>query len=50
MAKYILQAPNCWHQFQAQQIQTRHIRLESRPSGEGLDADLDAEAQAAAGL
>ncbi|OCK89881.1 uncharacterized protein K441DRAFT_582219 [Cenococcum geophilum 1.58] len=50
MAKYILQAPNCWHQFQAQQIQTRHVRLESRPRGEGLDADLDAEAQAAAGL
>lgn len=50
MAKYILQAPNCWHQFQAQQIQTRHIRLESRPNGEGLEADLDIEAQAAAGL
>jgi 1-phosphatidylinositol-3-phosphate 5-kinase len=27
MGKYILNAPNCWHQFQAQQIQGRPVRL-----------------------
>jgi 1-phosphatidylinositol-3-phosphate 5-kinase len=27
MSKYILLAPNCWHQFQAQQIQGRPVRL-----------------------
>ncbi|KAF2436730.1 hypothetical protein EJ08DRAFT_691055 [Tothia fuscella] len=27
MSKYILQAPNCWHQFQQQQIQGRSGRL-----------------------
>lgn len=27
MGKYILLAPNCWHQFQAQQIQGRPVRL-----------------------
>ncbi|KAF2192109.1 hypothetical protein K469DRAFT_620091 [Zopfia rhizophila CBS 207.26] len=34
MEKYILQAPNCWHQFQARPIgmgrQTRTVRLETR--------------------
>ncbi|KAF2664945.1 hypothetical protein BT63DRAFT_428901 [Microthyrium microscopicum] len=30
MSKYILQAPNCWHQFQAQQIQGRPVRLGGR--------------------
>jgi 1-phosphatidylinositol-3-phosphate 5-kinase len=27
MSKYILLAPNCWHQFQAQQIQGRPVRF-----------------------
>jgi len=27
MSKYILQAPNCWHQFQTQQVQGRSIRM-----------------------
>jgi 1-phosphatidylinositol-3-phosphate 5-kinase len=30
MSKYMLLAPNCWHQFQAQQIQGRPVRLLGR--------------------
>jgi 1-phosphatidylinositol-3-phosphate 5-kinase len=30
MSKYMLLAPNCWHQFQAQQIQGRPVRLVGR--------------------
>jgi 1-phosphatidylinositol-3-phosphate 5-kinase len=35
MSKYILLAPNCWHQFQAQQIQGRPVRL--RGGGKAQD-------------
>jgi hypothetical protein len=36
MSKYILQAPNCWHQFQTQQLHAtgRQPRL---PEPKGLD-------------
>ncbi|MCJ1271094.1 hypothetical protein MMC22_010993 [Lobaria immixta] len=30
MGRYVLQAPNCWHQFKAQQIETRPLRLDDR--------------------
>jgi 1-phosphatidylinositol-3-phosphate 5-kinase len=34
MEKYILQAPNCWYQFQAQPLQRREVRLvDGPPSG-----------------
>ena len=26
MGRYVLQAPNCWHQFKAQQVETRALR------------------------
>ncbi|KAI9682020.1 MAG: 1-phosphatidylinositol-3-phosphate 5-kinase [Caeruleum heppii] len=28
MGRYVLQAPNCWHQFQAQQIEKRPLRID----------------------
>lgn len=28
MGRYVLQAPNCWHQFKAQQVDTRALRVE----------------------
>ncbi len=28
MGRYVLQAPNCWHQFKAQQVDTRALRAE----------------------
>ncbi|KAK3044229.1 hypothetical protein LTS18_001841 [Coniosporium uncinatum] len=34
MSKYILQAPNCWHQFQVQQqVAKRPLRLNARNGG-----------------
>jgi len=34
MSKYILQAPNCWHQFQVQQqVAKRPLRLNARGEG-----------------
>ncbi|OCK86087.1 hypothetical protein K432DRAFT_421271 [Lepidopterella palustris CBS 459.81] len=48
MAKYILQAPNCWHQFQAQQIQAKQVRLEPRPHAEYVESDIDRNAGVAA--
>ncbi|KAF2452352.1 hypothetical protein BDY21DRAFT_382883 [Lineolata rhizophorae] len=35
MSTYILQAPNCWHQFQAQQIQKRPLKLDNKPGAPG---------------
>ncbi|KAF2755195.1 hypothetical protein EJ05DRAFT_540651 [Pseudovirgaria hyperparasitica] len=35
MAKYILQAPNCWHQFTVQQIQRKPLRLEPKSNMDG---------------
>jgi len=46
MAKYILQAPNCWHQFAAQSIQTRQVRLEIQPEQE-MVMDSNGNARAA---
>ncbi|KAL9134984.1 MAG: hypothetical protein Q9175_003830 [Cornicularia normoerica] len=28
MGRYVLQAPNCWHQFNAQQVETRALRAD----------------------
>ena len=28
MGRYVLQAPNCWHQFKAQQVETRVLRAD----------------------
>ena len=28
MGRYVLQAPNCWHQFKAQQVETRALRAD----------------------
>ena len=28
MGRYVLQAPNCWHQFKAQQVDTRALRAD----------------------
>jgi hypothetical protein len=36
MARYVLQAPNCWHQFGGNQIEKRALRVTSGVgSGEG---------------
>jgi hypothetical protein len=35
MAKYILQAPDCWHQFQVQTIQRQEVRLSSQQRQSG---------------
>ena len=40
MGRYVLQAPNCWHQFKAQQVDTRTLRAE--------DPGEDKEVQVAA--
>jgi 1-phosphatidylinositol-3-phosphate 5-kinase len=49
MSKYILLAPNCWHQFQAQQIQGRPVRFAGQGSSSrdeeemtGIDSVLPA--------
>ncbi|KAL8836747.1 MAG: hypothetical protein Q9170_002812 [Blastenia crenularia] len=34
MGRYVLQAPNCWHQFHAQQLETRALRIEKEREGE----------------
>ncbi|KAL9004562.1 MAG: hypothetical protein Q9188_002632 [Gyalolechia gomerana] len=34
MGRYVLQAPNCWHQFHAQQLETKALRLEKEKEGE----------------
>ncbi|KAF2815224.1 uncharacterized protein BDZ99DRAFT_567104 [Mytilinidion resinicola] len=45
MAKYILQAPNCWHQFTEQSVQPRHIRSEAQAEQETvMDSNGDARA------
>jgi len=48
MSKYILQAPNCWHQFQVQQqVAKRPLRLNARNGGprssEAGDEERDKE-------
>jgi 1-phosphatidylinositol-3-phosphate 5-kinase len=47
MSKYILLAPNCWHQFQAQQIQGRPVRLRR---GGKVDEELVAGVDVKEGL
>ncbi|KAL9028813.1 MAG: hypothetical protein Q9196_002874 [Gyalolechia fulgens] len=34
MARYVLQAPNCWHQFYAQRSETKGLRIEKDKEGE----------------
>ncbi|KAL9602447.1 MAG: hypothetical protein Q9219_001871 [cf. Caloplaca sp. 3 TL-2023] len=34
MGRYVLQAPNCWHQFHAQTIETKALRIEKEKEGE----------------
>lgn len=34
MGRYVLQAPNCWHQFHAQQLETKALRIEKEREGE----------------
>ncbi|KAL8656963.1 MAG: hypothetical protein Q9226_002398 [Calogaya cf. arnoldii] len=34
MARYVLQAPNCWHQFHTARLETRALRIESEREGE----------------
>jgi 1-phosphatidylinositol-3-phosphate 5-kinase len=48
MSKYILLAPNCWHQFQAQQIQGRPVRLVGRKGDD--DVMLSADGREGVGL
>ncbi|MCJ1359005.1 MAG: 1-phosphatidylinositol-3-phosphate 5-kinase [Icmadophila ericetorum] len=40
MGRYVLQAPNCWHQFQAQALETRPVRFDERRSMTG-SADVE---------
>ncbi|MCJ1467163.1 1-phosphatidylinositol-3-phosphate 5-kinase [Pseudocyphellaria aurata] len=39
MGRYVLQAPNCWHQFKAQQVETRPLRLDDRDDMKDGDGD-----------
>lgn len=34
MARYVLQAPNCWHQFHDARLETKALRIESEREGE----------------
>ncbi|KAI4192849.1 MAG: hypothetical protein LQ346_004133 [Caloplaca aetnensis] len=34
MGRYVLQAPNCWHQFQKQQTEAKLLRMEKEREGE----------------
>ncbi|KAL8730008.1 MAG: hypothetical protein Q9166_004331 [cf. Caloplaca sp. 2 TL-2023] len=34
MGRYVLQAPNCWHQFHAARLETKALRIESEKEGE----------------
>ncbi|KAL8997646.1 MAG: hypothetical protein Q9169_003126 [Polycauliona sp. 2 TL-2023] len=35
MGRYVLQAPNCWHQFHAARLETKVLRIEHEREGEG---------------
>ncbi|KAL8784721.1 MAG: hypothetical protein Q9213_003818 [Squamulea squamosa] len=35
MSRYVLQAPNCWHQFHAARLETKALRIENEREGEG---------------
>ncbi|MCJ1402171.1 1-phosphatidylinositol-3-phosphate 5-kinase [Xylographa trunciseda] len=44
MGRYVLHAPNCWHQFQAQQYEPQPARIHERIAdveGEQLEADAE---------
>ncbi|KAL8671240.1 MAG: hypothetical protein Q9168_004254 [Polycauliona sp. 1 TL-2023] len=34
MGRYVLQAPNCWHQFHAARLETKVLRMENEREGE----------------
>ncbi|KAL9041553.1 MAG: hypothetical protein Q9180_001205 [Flavoplaca navasiana] len=34
MGRYVLQAPNCWHQFHAARLETKALRIENEKEGE----------------
>ncbi|KAL8857225.1 MAG: hypothetical protein Q9178_006150 [Gyalolechia marmorata] len=34
MGRYVLQAPNCWHQFHAARLETKALRIETEKEGE----------------
>lgn len=34
MGRYVLQAPNCWHQFHTARLETKALRIESEREGE----------------
>ncbi|KAL6716605.1 Mitochondrial distribution and morphology protein 12 [Lecanora helva] len=39
MSRYILQAPNCWHQFNAQHMETRPLRVDDQ--GDDREVQVD---------
>ncbi|KAI9810171.1 MAG: 1-phosphatidylinositol-3-phosphate 5-kinase [Pycnora praestabilis] len=44
MARYVLQAPNCWHQFQAQQIERRPLKIDGKfenKDGDRSEVEVD---------
>lgn len=44
MGRYVLQAPNCWHQFHAQQLETKVLRMEKEREVE-VEGQVQAERQ-----